>query len=57
MNALRSWPVWLSLATGTLLLALTAHHPGIAWTLLLWMIPTGTAIGQARHTTRPRRHH
>jgi len=51
MRVLRSWNVWVALITGAFLAYLAASYPGIWWVMLLWMLPAGAAVGQARYPT------
>ena len=46
--ALRTPSAWAAFVAGIVLVALTVTRPAVAWTLLLWMIAAGVAVGEVR---------
>ena len=50
-SLLRSWQVWFVAVAGIGLLILVVPYPGVWWVALLWCIPAGVAVGQARYSS------
>ena len=55
VKVLRSWPVRFAVISGAFLVAVATQYPSTWWSLLLWMIPFGMAVGEARYALEKER--